>query len=1314
MNSNPFTQIVDYAKGLLSGAGKAVSNTVKAVASVPSFVNKTIKVNTQNPKAIALNTQFKQTYTQPKTNFLNAMKNSGFNDPLKFVIAVGKEQAAKLPTEFPKFVRSVSEQASGPKIGRVVGEPIANTGQVLTQGAKDIYKAGAKIPKVIEQVKNKDYLGAAGTGLESVIKGGFGAAKIATAATPIFQIFNLMTGGNDKNAVTRTATGFVRGMTGENLSPENKGKKTKVGPFEIDPYETIGEFVGFTKNPAWQKIFPATSKLLSKSPSIGGFIFQNLTKGGLEGYLQAVSQIPDKATNQQKWEIIRDNVLMGAAAELTVSAGQKTLAKMIDKSGLKDKAVRIMDTLSEEWRKANIPVYDWRTGETKPMWQVKAGQTIAEPPVGLKVKPVGGEGAMLGAENLKKPKIEASALEHSATNKKILSESMKSATSQEEAAANLSKYLEPKIAQLEQNPSLNELKGLKAAINRTMYDLAGVDPKNGKQEIVAFNKAFDNPEISQVLNTLDNFKNKVSDLIGEAGGGKKPSIQVGEKAFGSIDEAKLYLEKPDTKVLEKAGQVPPPSSGKPKEKLLNVKHFNVTEENQKKILETAEAIRPELEQIKGGVLSNEEVVKAAQTSEVMRKVVNKDQTEKVLASITKLRQQVSAEAGQEGISKQFLDDLKVLKGYSADAGRRLQVLSVGADPNMATVKEDVVKQLIDLGIETDKILKAAEGVNFENPQEVSTFYRQFVKPKLGEVIDEYRYINLLSSPKTHIINAFSNLLQAGVTSPATKLYSGVTDAIASTLTGKEREHYVREVPAYVRGALGSVGDGLDGFWKAMKGETFMGRPDIDKIPTGNKFTSKFQIIPRLLEASDVLFRTIIKGGETESLAYKFMRQGKEINPQEIEKLAGEKAAYYVFRNMPDATNKTGQGHLLSAVDAATQWIYDARRKPYIGKPISWFIPFVQTPMNILKQMIEYSPAGVATLPGASDKVEQLSKALIGSTVMLTAGWIASKGDATWAAPTSEKDKKIFYATGRKPYAMKVGDSWVTYDKLGIYSMPFVLASAIKYYNEQAPTAASDGTLQKLARITASAAKSFSDQSYVQGIGNLISVLQGEPYAAAKALGDIPRQLVPLTSLQNWVTSIVDPVYRKAKTPVGRIFQTIPLTSWMLEPQTDILGRPQMRDNRLLNAFSPLQITNAKPEFEKLYDYTQLNKQVNNIKTQVKSGKMNAEQASLAIKRLAENARALTETNPPEPAPEGEIKPTKTPDEKKTTQKPVTDYFKTSGYKIKGKKPTLKTGRKIKIKKIAKGKKYIIKARKSNLSKYLKVKKNSNNYNFMLT
>lgn len=1311
MNNNPFSQLVDYAKGLLKGADNAVSNTVKAVASVPSFVNKTIQVNTQNPKAIAMNKQFLQTYTQPKSNFATAMKNSGFSDPLKFTIAVAKEQASKLPTEFPRFVRTVAEHAYGPTAGRIIGEPVANTGQALTQGAKDIYKGVQKVSQIPEQIKNKDYLGAAGSGAEGLIKGVFGGAKIVTSATPIFQVFNLMTGLPDKNAVTRTATGFVRGMTGENLSPENKGKKTQVGPFQIDPYETIGEFVGFTKNPVWQKIFPATSKIISKTPSVAGFIMQHLTKGGLEGYIQGVSQLPSNASAADKWNIIRDNVLLGAGAELTVSAGSKALSKMIESSGLKDKAVRMMDTLSNEWRKANIPVYDWSTRETKPMWQVEAAKTIKDKQIGLSVKSVGGEGAMAAAENLKNPKSDLSALEHSKLNKDILAKSMSSASSQEEAAANLTKYLEPKISNLEATPNTNELKGLRAAINRTMYNLAGVDPAAGKGEVKAFQTAFDNPDISNVLSTLDTFKNRIDDVIGQK---TKPVVQIGEKAFGSVEAAKEYLLKPDPVILEKTGQIPPPTGGDgTKEPLLNVQHFNVTEENKQKINDVAEAIRPELEKIKGGTLSNEEVVKAAQTSDVLKRVASKDQTEKVLASVTRLRQDVAAEAQKEGISKQFLDDLKVLKGYSADAGRRLQILSVGADPNMANIKEDIVKQLMDLGIETDKILKASEGIDFQNPKQVTEFYRSFVKPTLGQVVDEYRYINLLSSPKTHIINAFSNLLQAGITNPATKLYSGALDFVANGITGGERQHYVREVPAYVRGSVSSIGDGLDGFWKALKGEQFMGRPDVNYLPTGNAITNKFQIIPRLLEASDVLFRTIIKGGEKESLAYKFARQGKEINPQEIEKLANDAAGYYVFRNMPDATNNTGQGHLLSAVDAMTQWIYDARRKPYIGKPISWFIPFVQTPMNILKQMIEYSPAGVATLQGATDKVEQLAKAMIGSTVMLTAAWIAQKGDATWAAPTSAKDKAIFYATGRQPYSMKIGDKWIRYDKLGIFSMPFTLAAATKYYNEQSPTAASDGTIQKLGRIALSAAKSFSDQSYVTGIGNLVSVLQGDPTAAAKTIGDIPRQLVPLTALQNWVEGIVDPVYRKAKTPIGRVMQTSPLTAWMLPAETDIFGNPRVRENRLFNAVSPLQVTSEKPAMEPVYDYNALMKQAKNIQNQVKAGKMTQESASESIKRLSDNIVANTQNNRPasgssEQIPEANLKKT----DNIAKIQPKTDYFKTTGYKIKRsaiKKPTLKS-RAIKIKKISKGKQYKIKSKSANLKNYL----SSKNYKFVLT
>ena len=72
-------------------------------------------------------------------------------------------------------------------------------------------------------------------------------------------------------------------------------------------------------------------------------------------------------------------------------------------------------------------------------------------------------------------------------------------------------------------------------------------------------------------------------------------------------------------------------------------------------------------------------------------------------------------------------------------------------------------------------------------------------------------------------------------------------------------------------------------------------------------------------------------------------------------------------------NKTGQGLLLSKIDALTSAVYKLRDVP----GVKWFIPFVQTPMNILKQGIEYSPLGITTLVGNTKKWNSLEKWWLG-------------------------------------------------------------------------------------------------------------------------------------------------------------------------------------------------------------------------------------------------------------------------------------------------------------------------------------------------
>lgn len=650
---------------------------------------------------------------------------------------------------------------------------------------------------------------------------------------------------------------------------------------------------------------------------------------------------------------------------------------------------------------------------------------------------------------------------------------------------------------------------------------------------------------------------------------------------------------------------------------INKNRLNIPEVNKKVIDTTVNDIKPELQSVKGAKLTNQEVIDAAKTSDVLKHIVTRDETAAFNAALLKTRQTVAAGAAGKGISKDFIDALKVQSSIAADWGRRGNALAIGADPLLNDpIKNQITKKLMDLGKNTDEIVKASENVNFENPKEVTAFYRQFVKPNMGEILNEYRYINLLSSPKTHIVNAFSNLLQAGAVSPGTKLFTGAVDAIGSTLTGKQRENYVREVPAYYKGLFNSIGEATDKMSKAFKGESFIERPDVSRLPTGK--LGGLQAIPRALEASDAFFRTLIKGAEKEALAYKYTRMGKEISAAKLDSIATDKASYFVFRKALDSANKTGQGKLLANIDRLTESIYTLRKVP----GVSWFIPFVQTPMNILKQGIEYSPLGVATLPGAANKTEQIGKALLGSTVMAGTAYAIQAGDSTWSAPVGEKDKEAFYAAGRQPYSIKIGNEWVSYSRLGPLAYPMAMAAAVKYYTQQDPKSITKTKLQQVGSALSGMAKFFSDQSYVQGLGDLVKTIQGDTTAAKQAVANFPAQVIPLESLLGWVARIIDPIYRHPGSPVESLKTQIPGLSKQVPAYTNPAGLPSKRQNLMFNAFSPVSATPNVPGYENYLNMRQTNSRYDLIKKQIKDAATSGDMVT-AKRLIKENKDLLT-------------------------------------------------------------------------------------------
>lgn len=619
---------------------------------------------------------------------------------------------------------------------------------------------------------------------------------------------------------------------------------------------------------------------------------------------------------------------------------------------------------------------------------------------------------------------------------------------------------------------------------------------------------------------------------------------------------------------------------------INLERLNVDPQAKAKIEQVAQDIGDQIKSAKGGPLTHEEVIQAAAESTILQKASSREATLKSEAALLATRRHLAALAQRGKITKEFVNSVRVVSAEATRRGRELQALQIGADPTLANVQGEVVRKLLEMGHDADEIVKQGEHVDFTNAREVADYYRKFVKPTLPQILDEYRYINMLSSPKTHIVNAFTNALQVAVLRPADRLATGVVDRLASTLTGRARTAYVRDVPVYYRGAFNALPEAASKAMDALRGDSTLMRPDVEHLPTQVAFLKPFQVVPRALEASDAFFRTLIEGGEREALASTGRRLGTKPNPSKVAEASESVAQEYVFRKSPDSINETGQGHLLSMIDSLTNAVYGLRRVP----GVKWFIPFVQTPMNILKQGIEHSPMGFATMAGATNKAEQAGKALVGSTVFAAAGALALDGRTTWALPKDKKERTAFYAAGLQPYAVKVGDKWVQFSKLGPIAYPIAMAAAAKHYAQDDPATAGADHIEKIARIMGGTAQFFADQSYVDQMGKLVDAMSGKEGAGSEFIAGVPSQLIPMSSLIRWATMIIDPVYRKvdSSTLISRVIDNlkkgIPGLSETLPAFKTPQGKNSERQMPVVNAFSPLTVTeetNQKGSYDRL-------------------------------------------------------------------------------------------------------------------------------------
>lgn len=666
--------------------------------------------------------------------------------------------------------------------------------------------------------------------------------------------------------------------------------------------------------------------------------------------------------------------------------------------------------------------------------------------------------------------------------------------------------------------------------------------------------------------------------------------QVPTQAQGRVPLSKTLQQSADSTPL-------PPSK-------LNTDTLNVSRKAKKALRDAEAGLSEEIQKQKGARLTNKEVREHAKaTRDILTNPKNRAATKDYLAGLQTLREDNAAlitkkaagtltkeEAGRlnEGLLRQH--------AAAADAGRTLQAFAAKASPQERTVLDVMLKKIAQNTDDLDAAIAAAKKLG-ANPtaKEQAEFYRTFVKATKEDWFDKYRYTNMLSSPLTHIVNITSNLSGVGGVAPVQKLFEGGVDAARSVITGGPRTRFASEAGTYYKGAAKAVPEAFTRFKNVMKGLEVTGNPDMDvlrNVPlatkgAAGKADSVLSFIPKMLEASDQFATTISKGGEAAAFAKRAAKTGVKYTTEQIDNMADDAAKYRVFRQ---ELGKQGQGHLLDMIDFIPKQVSEARlsKNPYVRTIAKYTFPFVNTPTNLFKQGIEYSPAGIFTLHGSSNKTAQAAKALMGTTLVTTAAGALAANDAiTFGEPSDPKQRDAFRAEGKQPYAIKIGNKWYGYSKTHP-AIAFNLAMVAAYKDAVDKGDVDQSNLDKFANTASGILGFFRDQSYMKSVGDMTSIMQAKDGARweniiANQATNTANQLSPFKSMVSWIGRQVDPTQRKVdydKSTPEQIYQGIVkdipgLNKNVPARKNPYTGEDLKNDNPILNSFSPIRVTNDK-------------------------------------------------------------------------------------------------------------------------------------------
>lgn len=481
----------------------------------------------------------------------------------------------------------------------------------------------------------------------------------------------------------------------------------------------------------------------------------------------------------------------------------------------------------------------------------------------------------------------------------------------------------------------------------------------------------------------------------------------------------------------------------------------------------------------------------------------------------------------------------------------------------------------------------------------------------------------LSGNKTYVRNASGNTIAALLQFPDKALAGAIGQTIAA-VKGEVPKRFMGEAFESIYGLAKGIKDGTRAFLKAMVTE----QPSFGQAKYFGKARPRaikgllgrvIRIPGTITMATDEFFKAVNMQTALHGSAYRLARQkglkGKAL-AEEIANLVTNPTPSMISNSQAEAMYRT-----------FTQELGPIGRKFAMIKQVPglrWVYPFFNTPLNIAKFGLEHSVLNFIRIAARQSKAfglrpmesgelaDALSRSILGTATavgggvgayqffkgkplpdrpasqisddkdmlhtmgILTSGGVAQlwgEGKLTGAPPDDPDERKVFYASGKLPYAVKIGDKWVQY---GVEPFGVTVGLVADAMNTLDNVEEEDAVWV----IGAAMATNFLNKTMTQGLSDFLNAANDPERYGNRWLTRAAGSLVPFSSLGRSINQAMDPTLRIPRNAAEGVMANVPFLASKIPPIYNIWGEPVVfTGDFATRLISPLRISQAAKDPE---------------------------------------------------------------------------------------------------------------------------------------